>query len=150
MGKPVLAVDIGGVIKDSGYLTGVVPKSMESLKNLKAAGIFENIYLISQCWTPLRKLAFWWLTRHNFWDITGISLEDVRFCNWGSTKAWHAEDLGITHFVDDRPDLLVMMQSSVSHCFLFGGSYRSNGLPKRLTHVSDWDELYQELMKAPP
>lgn len=137
----VLGIDIGGVIKDSGYIGSEVPGAIEGIARIQMHGRFSGIYLVSQTLSGSRWYVLNWLTKRNFWSRTGIAHDEVLFCNRSKHKAIIAVRLHITHFIDDRPCVLHCMPESVSHRFLFGGSHSGENLPHNTIYVPDWDTL---------
>lgn len=59
-----------------------------------------------------------WLEEHGFYDATGTKAEDITFCRQRSDKAAICRDLQITHFVDDRLEILSSLES-VEYRYLF-------------------------------
>ncbi len=144
----LLGVDIGGVIKDSGYLDGEVPGAIDALARIQTHGGFDYLYLVSQTIVGSRWYVQRWLTQRDFWARTGIKKDsDVLFCNRWCDKALFAEELHLTHFIDDRFDVLNSMPPLVTHCFLFGGSHVGEGLPSDMIYVPDWDTLVPLLLR---
>lgn len=144
----LLGVDIGGVIKDSGYLGGEVPGAIDALARIQTHGGFDYLYLVSQTVYGSRWYVQRWLTQRDFWARTGIKKDsDVLFCNHRCHKADLAAELHLTHFIDDRFDVLNYMPASVTHRFLFGGSHLGEGLPQGMVYVPDWDILLPLLLR---
>jgi hypothetical protein len=53
------------------------------------------------------------LDRHDFAASTGIDSNHLIFCRQRSEKTTRCAELGITHFVDDRSDVLEAMEGIV-------------------------------------
>lgn len=130
MQKDILGVDIGGVIIDrandqtdtsffsENYLkTTPVPGAFETLKQL-AEVRFGSVYLVSKCGRNTQRKTLEWLEYNDFPKLTGIPLERARFCRERHEKAGICEGLGITHFIDDRLEVLGYL-ASVSERILF-------------------------------
>jgi hypothetical protein len=60
-------------------------------------------------------------------------------------KADHARALGLTHFIDDRLDVLGHLEGLVPHRFLFGPQRQPYTTGPTLAHVPDWDALLAAL-----
>ncbi len=103
-------------------LTPGVPEVFETLRQIVNAIRGKNgecsVHVVSACESSLRNKALWWLNHHQFYDRTGIPRENVRFANSRRVKAEICADLGITHFVDDRLEVLSQLPPSVEK-FLF-------------------------------
>lgn len=78
-----------------------------------------------------------WLRHHRFFELTGIAPENLRFCLERPQKADHCRKLGITHFIDDRPDVLQCMNGVVEHRYLFGPQ-KHLGTPSGMVLLPDW------------
>jgi hypothetical protein len=135
--EPRLGVDIGRVIIDGsshpdGGDTVFFTGGRDQLVRTPAMpGVFEilpplvdrfggRVWLISKCGERTERRTLTWLAHHDFEARTGIPTDHIRFCRQRADKAIHCADLGITHFVDDRPDVLVALDGVVEHRFLFG------------------------------
>jgi hypothetical protein len=60
-----------------------------------------------------------WLDHHRFFEQTGVAAANVRFCRERPQKRDHALALGLTHFIDDRIDVLGHLEGAVAHRVLF-------------------------------
>lgn len=82
---------------------------------------FESrVWLISKAGARVQDKTRRWLAHHRFFERTGIDPSHLRFCLERHEKADHARELGLTHFVDDRADVLAHLQGIVPHRYLFG------------------------------
>ncbi|MDG4838041.1 hypothetical protein O7631_16090 [Micromonospora sp. WMMD967] len=150
-----LGVDIGGVIIEPAdgdadtsffgahYLrTPVVHGAFDALAALGPA--FDEVHLVSKCGEATERRTREWLAHHDFAARTGIPVERLHFCRTRPDKAPIAERLGLTHFVDDKLEVLGYL-TSVPHRFLFRPrpaevAARAALLP--LVHrVESWPEL---------
>jgi hypothetical protein len=62
----------------------------------------------------------------------------VRFCREWADKATHCTELAITHFIDDKTEVLACLVSVVPHLFLFGPQNERTDLPVVL--VPTWED----------
>ncbi|MDG4780503.1 hypothetical protein O7614_12705 [Micromonospora sp. WMMD961] len=150
-----LGVDIGGVIIEPAdedadtsffgahYLrTPVVDGAFDALAALGPD--FDEVHLVSKCGEATERRTREWLAHHDFAERTGIPVERLHFCRTRPDKAPIAERLGLTHFVDDKLEVLGYL-TSVPHRFLFRPrpaevAARTALLP--LVHrVESWPEL---------
>ena len=74
---------------------------------------------MSKCGPRVQQRSLEWLRHHRFFELTGIAEGNVRFCLQRPQKAIHCADLGITHFVDDKPDVIAAITPVVPHRYLF-------------------------------
>ena len=132
---PRLGVDIGRVIihgdgPDTNFIGGTDEAAMsapameggfEALARLRAR--FEGrVWIVSKCGPRIEARSRAWLERHEFFQITGILRQNLRFCRNRKDKAPICEGLGIDFFVDDRIDVLLPMAGIVPNRFLFGAA----------------------------
>jgi hypothetical protein len=158
----VLGVDIGGVIIDRvndntdtsffgpNYLkTTPVPGVFEALKALTHQRFEYLVYLVSKCGKKTEEKTLEWLDYHNFYERTGIPRFNVHFCRERHEKAPICAKLNITHFVDDRLEVLGYLDT-VEHRYLFRPN--ENEVRKfsqnldRVTRVESWEELRTKLL----
>jgi hypothetical protein len=131
MQPQTLGVDIGGVIIDrindktdtsffsENYLkTTAVPGAFDALRELVEKRFGKNVFLVSKCGKSIQRKTVEWLNHHNFHEITGIERSNVRFCLERHEKAGICDELGITHFVDDRLEVLSNL-TNVNTLYLF-------------------------------
>ncbi|TCO64654.1 hypothetical protein [Actinocrispum wychmicini] len=137
MKEPGLGVDFGRVINegsaepggdDTTFLSGgyeeamrtpAMPDAMDVLPRL--VEMFEGrVWIVSKCGPRIQERTLQWLDHHDFWNKTGILRANTRFCRERAEKAVHCKRLGITHFIDDRRDVLGHMRDVVEHRYLFG------------------------------
>ncbi len=115
----VLGVDIGGVVMDrindntdtsffgGNYLnTTAVPGTIEALARLVAERFGARVHFVSKCGPGIERKTREWLRYHDVFGRTGIPQGNLRFCRRRREKAPIAEELGLTHFIDDRLEIL--------------------------------------------
>ena len=152
---PTLGIDIGRVIigpvdddghADTSFLSGTPERAMSTPP---APGAFDSItrlcrafdgavWLVSKCGINVQNKTRRWLSHWGFWDTTGIAPGHLRFCLRRPEKAQHCLELGITHFIDDRLDVLEAMQAIVPHLYLFGVDWKTRPAPAWTTPVYTW------------
>jgi hypothetical protein len=129
--EDILGVDIGGVLiskagdgTDTSFFTDrfletpMVADAFEALARLSRERFGADIHLVSKCGPRTQAKTKLWLAHHRFEEITGISSECVHFCRERRDKAPICARLGVTHFIDDRLDVLAYL-TSVSRRYLF-------------------------------
>jgi hypothetical protein len=158
---PALGVDIGRVLMcpvrddgrpDSSFLSGsdkaalAVPPSPLAFEVLtQLAECFAGrIWLVSKAGPRIEQLTRLWLKHHDFFRTVGLPSEHVRFCRQRSDKREHAKDLSLTHFIDDREDVLVHLRGLVPTLYLFG--VQKTPTPPWAVAVRDWLEVSDHLM----
>lgn len=158
----VLGVDIGGVIIDrindgtdtsffgDNYLrTTAVPGVFEALRRLVDERFGERVWLVSKCGRRIQEKTLRWLRHHDFYNQTGIRQDHVRFCLQRHEKAGICEELGITHFVDDRLEILGNLRTAKC-LYLFQPNpnevRRFAHFLDRVRQVNAWEEILRELL----
>jgi hypothetical protein len=160
--EEVLGIDIGGVIIDrvndntdtsffgSNYLrTSAVPGAFEEIRKLVDGRFGSQVYLVSKCGKQVEAKSRDWLAHHRFHELTGVCKDNIRFCLRRHEKAGICEELGITHFVDDRLEVLSHL-TSVRSLFLF--QPRLEEVRKfsqhlsRVQQVQSWAEISNALL----
>jgi hypothetical protein len=156
--QPALGVDVGGVIvqlategaEDTSFF-GTRP-----LETPAAAGVFEalavlaagpfagRVHLVSKAGPKVAANTEAWLAHHEFFERTGIPADHLHFVRERRDKAPVCARLGITHFVDDRLDVLGYL-TTVEHRYLFTGGAAepapARELPDWATLAGTWDDL---------
>jgi hypothetical protein len=156
-GRSALGIDIGRVLmcptRDDGRPdTSFLGAGTEAaaLAIPPAPGMFEVVpalvglfggraWLVSKAGPRIEALTWRWLDHHRFFERTGMDASHVRFCRRRDEKRAHADELGLTHFIDDRTDVLKYLRGSVSCLALFG--VQTEPIPEWVVHVPDWATL---------
>jgi len=137
MKEPRLGVDFGRVINDGSAAPGGADTTFlsggfaEAMSTPEMAGLYDvlpglvdsfegRVWIVSKCGERIQERTLQWLDHNDFWTKTGISPDNIRFCRQRPEKAVHCKRLGITHFVDDRRDVLGHLRDLVDHLYLFG------------------------------
>jgi carboxypeptidase C (cathepsin A) len=158
--RKALGVDIGNVIinnrfnylntlDESGYAAlPEVDSAFDSLKTLNQYFSGE-VYLISKCTPWAEEQILKWLEKHNFYSKTGVNKQHVHFVREKQEKDVICKKLGITHFIDDRLEVLSHMINSTPNLFLFQPDETevtafSQFLP-HIQRVESWDEILQKI-----
>ncbi len=114
-----LGLDFGNVIsKEKGLSVSNDPDFMDrefvedAVESIAAlVPLFNNVYIVSKCSEVSETLIPQWLKQNLFFEKTKIKPENIRFCRERHEKAPICKDLGITHFIDDRVEVLTHMKS---------------------------------------
>jgi hypothetical protein len=150
---PRLGVDIGRVIidgtshpqgGDTAFFQGDEATMLATPEMEGAVAAIERltrlfggrVWLVSKCGPRVQERTERWLAAHRFFDRTGIAPGNLRFCRQRPDKRIHCVELGLTHFVDDKPDVHQAIADVVAHRFYFGPQTRP--VPAPAVHVPDW------------
>jgi hypothetical protein len=149
----ILGIDIGRVIigaadddghADTSFLSGTPERAMQTppapgafaaIARL-AAAFGGAVWLISKCGPRVQAKTRRWLDHWGFWTATGVAPDHLRFCLERRDKALHCHELGVSHFIDDRLDVLVHLRGFVPGLYLFG--YQKARAPDWVTPVITW------------
>jgi hypothetical protein len=161
--RETLGVDVGGVLIDriadntdtsffsTRFLeTPAVIDAFGTIARLGRERFGDAVHLVSKCGPTTEEKTKLWLAHHRFAEITGVPLERVHFCRTREEKGPICAELGVTHFVDDRYDVLSYV-TTVSRRYLFRP--RDNDLERSrrealpdLSVVHSWTEIAADLL----
>jgi len=155
-----LGIDVGRVLISPGNEskpdTSFIGGSLEDALNTPPyEGMFDvlpalvsrfdgNVWIVSKCGPRIQARTLQWFDRHRFFERTGIDSRNVRFCLKRPDKALHCREVAITHFIDDRSDVLEAMLGVVSNLYLFGPQRAQAALGMR--HLANWKDVARELL----
>ena len=159
-----LGIDVGRVLispgDESSPDTSFIGGSPEdALRTPPYSGMFETlpavvehfggrVWIVSKCGAKVRARTLDWFAHHRFFERTGIDSANVRFCRERPQKAYICAELGITHFVDDRLDVLEPMSGVVRSRYLFGPQRERPATVAGLHWVPDWPSAGLALRSA--
>lgn len=158
--REALGIDVGGVIiarlgldedttfVGANYLSSPgVPGAFEVIQQLVDVRFGSRVFVVSKAGPRARAKTLRWLKNYRFFETTGVKPKHVQFCLERGQKETICRKLGITHFVDDRLDVLLSLKS-VPHRFLFDSSARFHGLARSSTirRVQTWTEIAEALL----
>lgn len=157
-----LGIDVGRVLISPGDEskpdTSFICGSMEdALQTPPYEGMFDvvpelvrkfggNVWIVSKCGPKVQERTRMWFRRHRFFERTGIDRSNVRFCLKRPEKAKHCAELGITHFIDDRTDVLEPMISIVPNLFLFGPQQIGSASNRSFRAVETWEAIRDAIL----
>lgn len=151
----ILGIDIGRVIigpvddsgqADTSFLSGTpdravltppAPGAFAAIARL-AEAFDGKVWLISKCGPRVQAKTQRWLEHWRFWTTTGVAPDHLRFCLERRDKALHCHELGVTHFIDDRLDVLEHLRGFVPCLYLFG--HQTRQAPRWAMPVVTWPE----------
>jgi hypothetical protein len=88
-----------------------MPDAITSIARLVSIFTPQDVFIVSRCSLIGEQKIMAWLYYHNFWEQTGVLRENIRFCRERHEKGPICQKLGITHFVDDRLEVLAAMNT---------------------------------------
>ena len=153
---PRLGIDIGRVIIDGPAHPGAgdtaffagdeatmlatpeVDGAVESVARLVVR--FERrVWLISKCGPRIQARTERWLAAHEFFGRTRVPDDHLRFCRFRADKRDHCVELGITHFVDDHPEVHAAIRGVVEYQYFFGP--QREPVPAYGHHAPTWADV---------
>ena len=153
--QPRLGIDIGRVIingtahpngGDTAFFTGdeatmlATPEMPDALPTIaRLVTRFDGqVWLVSKCGPRVEQRTLRWLAGHDFYRRTGLPADHVRFCRTRADKRLHCEQLALTHFVDDHPEVHAAIRGAVRHQYLFGDAGHAGGAPDHVHPAPTW------------
>lgn len=160
-----VGIDIGGVIigkvndeSDTSFFgdnfleTTAVPGSFEGISRLIDA--HAEVFLVSKCGEKVQERTLQWLNYHGFFNQTGVDPENAHFCKQRHEKAGICEKLGLTHFADDRLEVLSYLLEIVPNLYLINGEDREirrfGHVLDRVVQVATWPVLVDRILATQP
>lgn len=151
-----LGIDIGRVIidgsahpagGDTAFFSGDEATMLATPEMPGAVGAIAHltdrlagrVWLVSKCGPRIQARTLRWLDAHDFHRRTGIPPEQVRFCRVRRDKRVHCEQLRLTHFVDDHPEVHAAIRGAVRHQYFFGPQRRP--VPGYGRHAPTWADV---------
>jgi len=165
MNKLNLGVDIGRVLidgdsaksPDTNFLSGGIEQALRSppvdgaIEGL--AALIEtfgpaSVWLVSKAGDRVADKTRRWLDAREVYAKTGLVREQVVFVRERADKARIARRHGLTHFIDDRVDVLGHLRGLVPHLFLFGEAAERNDAPAWTTRCPTWAVAVERVRAA--
>lgn len=161
--QEVLGIDIGGVIIDrandntdtsffsDNYLrTTQSPNAFGVIRALVEHRFQDRVFVVSKCGPKVQAKSLRWLDHHRFYDLTRVPRDNIHFCLERHEKAGICKRLQITHFIDDKLEVLGYLDGIVPYRYLFNPQEREvrkfpQHLP-RVRRVRSWDEILADLV----
>lgn len=106
-----------------------------------------DVWLVSKCGPRVQERTRRWLRGHDFFARTGVDPERIRFCRRRPEKRDHCVALGLTHFVDDHPDVHAAIRGAVEYQYFFGPQRRP--VPDYGLHAPTWTDVERLIMGTP-
>ena len=148
-----LGLDFGNVIKvNGGDMIIGFKEAIQPLKNM----FKEEIYLISRVYNEDgEKQNTEWLKKNHLIDCEDPFLErrHINYCFKREEKAPIAQKLGLTHFIDDRIEVLWHMKL-VKHLFALNptskqlSDFPPDGFGVKMNVALNWEELLPKIQET--
>lgn len=159
---PVLGLDVGGVLvdrvaegSDTSFFGGqpmdtpAVAGALEAIPKLVT--LFEHrVHIVSKAGPKIAELTRCWLGARGAVGPEGIDPANVHFVRKRPEKHPVCDQLGVTHFVDDRLDVLGHLTSVDRRYFFTGGLGEHEppeAVPDGVIVVGNWSRLVGLLVR---
>lgn len=114
-----LGIDLGRtIVHRVNGIQVLLPDADRVIRRLVLEKFDDKVHIISRVTPEQQKRAEAWLRSTQFLQSVGIATDHLHFCAERRGKAPICHRLGITHFIDDRPEVMCHMPF-VPHRFLF-------------------------------
>ena len=148
IGRVLITPEGRGTSGDTSFIGGTI---QDALDTPAYDGMFDvvpalvelfhgQVWLVSKCGPRVQEKRRLWLHHHRFFERTGIAPANLRFCLERPQKAGICSKLGVTHFIDDRADVLRCMNGVVEHRYLFGPQKTAH-TPDGMVALPTWDSV---------
>ena len=147
-------IDFGGVIVKSGKRSGQSDTQLRQGDSASVAqeGVVDavrtlvrlsggQLWIVSKAGPRMQQRTRDWLQSTHFFDQTGMRADKLHFCLEREEKKGICQQLGITHFVDDRIHIMQILRGVVPNLYLFGDPGGEKFCPPWATFVPGWAEL---------
>lgn len=165
MTSAILGVDIGGVIidrvkgdaSDTSMFSGrwietpEVEGAIDAVADLAKGRFGGRVHVVSKAGNRMRIRSLEWLKGRHFFGRTGIPEGNLHFCYNRRDKTDICRRLGVTHFVDDRCEVLSYISPFVGRLILFRGEDRdARDYPEvwpKVVRVASWAQAKDALLR---
>lgn len=153
--EPRLGIDIGRVVidgpshpgGDTAFFSGDEATMLATPEMAGCAAAVARlaelfggrVWLVSKCGPRVQARTLRWLDAHDFWARAGVPPGHARFCRERREKRGHCEELGLTHFIDDHPDVHAAIRGAVEYQYFFGPQRAP--VPPYGIHVPAWADV---------
>lgn len=152
--------DIGGVLAAHATLEFLeqpgrhlaVPEiegAFDAVRQLREEKFGDEAYVISMCDEAIEARSREWLTHTNFVERTGVEWDRVIYCRTFAEKAQIAGRLGLTHFVDDRLEVMGGFNNG-ERLYLFQPNAKERARFSQHLHkvleVRSWREIVADIL----
>ncbi len=129
-----------------------VPEATVSIAQLVKHFGQQNVFLVSKCGAQVQQKSREWLKYHEFFDKTGVSPANLRFCLQRHEKRGIAKKLVLNYFVDDRYTVLkhLVGLKNIRQLYLFNAdkkelaSFKGSGCTDIII-TSSWPQALADL-----
>jgi len=112
----ILGIDLGNTIIKNRQ---VLPDAFRVIRRLIDERFGVNVHIVSRVNPEQEIRARAFVTSEHFKSQLSIPLSRVHFCRERREKGPICKRIGITHFIDDRPEIMAVMPPSVVRKILF-------------------------------
>jgi hypothetical protein len=108
LAKHTIGIDFGRTIFDPNNGNKIVfPDAFRVIRRMVDEG--HTVHIISKVTEEQEARGRKWIVDVKFLEETGLTMDRIHFCRERSDKAVIAERVGLTHHIDDRPEVMAHM-----------------------------------------
>lgn len=107
----------------------------------------QNVSIVSKCGEAIEHKTRLWLAGNGFYRYTGFDPKNLIFCRTRAEKALIAKEKGLTHFVDDKAEVLKHMEGIVPFRYLFGPQRDKEQDTDGMIVVENWEEALKAILQ---
>jgi hypothetical protein len=131
------------------------PGALEAVAKLVATLGADRVFAVSRASAATARKTVAWMQHWRFFAATGFRADNIRFCAGRADKAPICDALGITHYVDDRLEVLhwLSFTKSVKDFLLFQPTEHeiAKTIARHKPHVryvtvSTWSEVVRQVL----
>ena len=141
-GVEILGIDLGNTLIQR---REPLPHAFRVVKHLIDERFGDRVHIVSRVSPEQEIRARIFVTGAEFQTHLGIPTERVHFCRERHEKGPICHKIGITHFIDDRPEVMVHMPTIVTHRILFNPNQDDLAKVKKqlgaILQAKDWLEV---------
>jgi hypothetical protein len=104
---------------DTPWLAEPFPEAIERIARIVEVVGSHNAFIVSKVKSKATMRTPEWFIRNDFFAKTGMLASNVHYCESRAEKVPIIQELGLTHFVDNRQDVQFYIQDIVTHRLLF-------------------------------
>lgn len=147
--KMILGLDFGLTVVDTRHYPRVAfPNAIRVIRRLVKERA-DKVYIISKVNETQKESVENWIQENDFFAITGIPSANIRFCAERKEKGEICRVLGVTHHIDDRPEVMAHLNKGIKK-YLFQPEsidvVTFFNVLKNTKILHDWLEIEKELI----
>ena len=157
MEKQILGIDTSVFINNPSFFkhnfleTPPVPNAFVTIGHLAYKFFRNRAWIVSRCSPTVAERILAWFEYHDFYNSTGIIRDHLKFYARREDKPAICSEIGITHFIASKLEVLGCLIPVVNHRFLINARTSeikrfSQFLP-HVQRVTNWEDIENYLLE---